>query len=86
MVRQLEATQGGLPLEFYFFLKNKEWVHYEHCLATIMEHVYVLAASMGCASTSSGEGMRGAPNCALPTKRRWNRTTIPAFFYTFARQ
>ncbi|MBM6993758.1 MAG: mechanosensitive ion channel [Prevotella sp.] len=47
MVRQLEATQGGLPLEFYFFLKNKEWVHYEHALAAIMEHIYVLAGEYG---------------------------------------
>ncbi len=47
MVRQLEATQGGLPLEVYFFLKNKEWVNYEHSLATIMEHIYALAEEYG---------------------------------------
>lgn len=47
MVRQLEATECGLPLEFYFFIKNKEWVHYEHSLAAIMEHVYLLAGEYG---------------------------------------
>lgn len=47
MVRQLEATQCGLPLEFYFFLKDKEWTVYEHHLADIMEHAYVLAAQYG---------------------------------------
>lgn len=47
MVRQREATQSGLPLEFYFFIKNKEWVHYEHTLASIMEHAYVLAGEYG---------------------------------------
>ncbi len=61
MVRQLEATQGGLPLEFYFFLKNKEWVHYEHCLATIMEHVYVLAAEHGLRVYQQWGGDAGCP-------------------------
>ena len=43
MVRQLEATQCGLPMEFYFFVKDKVWVNYEHILADIMEHAYALA-------------------------------------------
>lgn len=43
MVRQLEATQCGLPLEIYFFLKDKTWVDYEHQLAAIMEHIYAMA-------------------------------------------
>ena len=47
MVRQLEATQSGLPLEFYFFLKDKEWKTYEHQLAAIMEYVYALAPEYG---------------------------------------
>lgn len=47
MVRQREATQAGLPLEFYFFIRNKEWVHYEHTLASIMEYAYVLAGEYG---------------------------------------
>ncbi len=47
MVRQLEATQCGLPLEFYFFLKEKQWTVYEHQLADIMEHAYAVAAQYG---------------------------------------
>ena len=47
MVRHLEATQCGLPLEFYFFLKDKVWVNYEHILADIMEHAYALAGEFG---------------------------------------
>ena len=47
MVRQLEATQCGLPMEFYFFVKDKVWVNYEHVLAEIMEHAYVLSAEFG---------------------------------------
>lgn len=47
MVRQLEATQSGLPIEFYFFLRQKEWTTYEHQLAAIMEYAYALATEYG---------------------------------------
>ncbi len=47
MVRQIEATQCGLPMEFYFFVKDKVWVNYEHILADIMEHAYALAGEFG---------------------------------------
>lgn len=47
MARQLDATPTGLPVSVYFFLKNKEWVHYEHTLADIMEHIYGMANDFG---------------------------------------
>ena len=47
MVRQLEATNTGLPIEFYFFLSNKEWIVYEHNLAEIMEWAYTMASEFG---------------------------------------
>ena len=47
MVREMEATQCGLPLEFYFFLRDRVWLNYEHQLATIIERVYVTAALFG---------------------------------------
>ena len=47
MVRQLEATQCGLPIELYFFLKEKSSKLYEHQLAEIMEYVYALAPEFG---------------------------------------
>lgn len=43
MVRLLEATNYGLPLEVYFFLKEKEWKTYEMQLSAIMENIYVMA-------------------------------------------
>jgi miniconductance mechanosensitive channel len=43
MVRELAATQGGVPVEFYFFLKTKEWKNYEENLADIMEYIYSVA-------------------------------------------
>lgn len=47
MVRQLEPTNTGLPVEFYFFVHTKEWIPYEHNLATIMEHIYAMSAEFG---------------------------------------
>ena len=46
-VRQLNPTPTGLPIEIYFFLKQKEWKSYEHHLAEIMEHVYALVPIFG---------------------------------------
>ena len=47
MVRQLQPTNTGLPIEVYFFLKNKEWKTYEHNLAEIMEKIYAFAPEFG---------------------------------------
>lgn len=44
MVRQLKATEKGLPLEVYCFLETKEWVTYEHNMAHIMEHLIAMAS------------------------------------------
>lgn len=43
MVRQLEATSTGMPVELYFFIRNKEWVVFEHTVAEIMEYTYATA-------------------------------------------
>jgi len=43
MVRQLEATEHGLPLEIYCFSKNKNWVAYEGIMADIFDHIYASA-------------------------------------------
>ncbi len=47
MVRELEATQCGVPIEFYFFLKMKEWKLYEEHLSDILEYVYSIAGEYG---------------------------------------
>ena len=46
-VRQLEPTANGLPIEIYFFLKQKEWKSYENHLAEIMERMYALVPVFG---------------------------------------
>lgn len=47
MVHQLAPTTTGLPVEFYFFLKEKEWITYEHQLADIMNRIYAMTADFG---------------------------------------
>ena len=47
LLRQLDATQAGVPIEFYFFLSNKDWIPYEHSTSDILEHVYAYAHEFG---------------------------------------
>lgn len=39
MVRYLQVTDKGIPLEIYSFSKDKEWLNYEHIMADIFDHV-----------------------------------------------
>ncbi|MBA6295440.1 mechanosensitive ion channel family protein [Colwellia sp. MB02u-9] len=43
MVRQLHATEVGLPLELYFFSSDQDWVNYEAIQADIFDHLYAAA-------------------------------------------
>jgi len=38
MVRELQPTQHGLPIEFYCFSQDKRWIPYEHLQADIIDH------------------------------------------------
>ena len=39
MVRQLEPTSQGLPVEVYVFSKDKRWSNYEYIMADIFDHL-----------------------------------------------
>ena len=39
MVRQLEPTSKGIPLEIYCFISDKRWENYEAIMADIFDHV-----------------------------------------------
>lgn len=39
MVRQLQPTETGIPLELYFFSSVKDWVPYEGIQADVFDHV-----------------------------------------------
>lgn len=47
MVRQLDPTNSGLPLELYFFLNTTEWVQYESQAADIFDHIYAVVREFG---------------------------------------
>lgn len=47
MVRQLQPTAQGLPLELYFFFDGTEWVPYEHLQSEIFEHVFAVMPTFG---------------------------------------
>lgn len=39
MVRQLQSTDTGIPLELYFFSISKEWIDFEKVQADVFDHV-----------------------------------------------
>ena len=39
MVRQLQPTETGLPMELYFFTSTVDWVAYETVQSDVFDHV-----------------------------------------------
>ncbi|MVO08293.1 mechanosensitive ion channel [Flavobacterium sp. TP390] len=39
MVRHLQPTEKGIPIEIYCFSKDKTWENYEHIMADIFDHI-----------------------------------------------
>lgn len=42
MVRQLQPTETGIPLELYFFSSIKDWIPYETVQADVFDHVLAI--------------------------------------------
>lgn len=47
MVRQLQPTETGIPIELYFFSSVKEWVQYEGIQADVFDHVLAVIPEFG---------------------------------------
>ncbi len=47
MVRQLEPTPNGLPLQLYFFTAVTSWVDYEKIQSDIFDHLYAIVNEFG---------------------------------------
>lgn len=47
MVRQLQPTPEGLPLELYFFSADKNWVAYEKLQAEVFEYILAVLPRFG---------------------------------------
>jgi hypothetical protein len=47
IITQKEATAYGLPIEVYFFLKDKRWAYYEQKQSDIFGHLMTMAHEFG---------------------------------------
>lgn len=47
MVRQLQPTEKGIPIELYFFSSIKEWVTYEDIQSDVFDHVLAVLPEFG---------------------------------------
>ena len=47
MVRQLQPTAQGLPLELYFFSDGTSWIPYEHLQSEVFEHLFAMLPTFG---------------------------------------
>lgn len=56
LVRQLQPTSQGLPLELYFFFDGTMWIPYEHLQAEIFEYIYALLPEFGLRTFQSPTG------------------------------
>ncbi|MBR3883575.1 MAG: mechanosensitive ion channel [Bacteroidaceae bacterium] len=56
MVRQLQPTPQGVPLELYFFYNGITWVAYEHAQSEIFEHVFAILPEFGLKAFQSPSG------------------------------
>lgn len=61
MVRQLDPTPSGLPVELYFFTRTTNWVEFEHIQSDIFNHVYATIGRFGLRlfQTPAGTDLRG---------------------------
>lgn len=56
MVRQLQPTEYGLPMELYFFSSLKDWVSYEKVQADVFDHVLAIVPEFGLRVFQSPQG------------------------------
>lgn len=47
MVRQLQPTEKGLPLELYFFAATTQWIPYEDIQSDVFDHIMAVVPEFG---------------------------------------
>jgi miniconductance mechanosensitive channel len=64
MVRQLQPTDAGLPLEVYVFSKDTSWVNYESLQSDIFDHIFAAVPHFGLRvfQNPTGNDMRSLGN------------------------
>lgn len=63
MVRQLDPTPSGVPVECYFFTKTTVWTDHEHIAADIMDYIYSIAGDFGLALFQPPTGLDVRDRC-----------------------
>lgn len=60
LVRQLDPTDRGLPIELYFFSKDKRWANFEDIQSDVFDHLLAVAGEFGLRifQTPSGGDLR----------------------------
>lgn len=61
MVRQLQPTPQGLPLELYFFTSRTNWKKFEHLQSDIFCHVYAVLPLFGLRMYQMPTGVLASP-------------------------
>ena len=57
MVRQLQSTNYGVPIELYFFTITTQWVEYEGIQAEMFDHMFAVAPRFGLRVFQSPSGL-----------------------------
>lgn len=62
LVRHLEPTPQGLPMEIYVFSRELAWVDYEAIQADVFDHILAVVPEFGLRifQFPSGHGLKGA--------------------------
>jgi miniconductance mechanosensitive channel len=47
LVRHLQPTEKGIPLELYFFSAEKDWILYESIQADVFDHLLAIIPEFG---------------------------------------
>jgi miniconductance mechanosensitive channel len=47
LVRQLEPSKDGLPIQIYVFSAEQRWAHYEGIMADIFDHIIAVIPEFG---------------------------------------
>ena len=47
LVRQLNPTESGLPIEIYVFSNDQEWANYEAIQSDIFDHIFAVIPEFG---------------------------------------
>ncbi len=64
LVRQLQPTAQGLPVEFYFFSADTAWVRYEFLQAEVFDHILAVLPNFGLKvfQSPTGKDLRNLKN------------------------